>query len=151
MTHVTQTLSLEDTPKINSRFFNEGKTLRLLGPRKSVHRMPFTAQLLVGPCSMSADQWVMWTLVSWSREHRHQESISGCQEVVGQREGRQYPQRSGIFWVRNGKTRLNVITLGVLTTSYTYRTQSHARWCGASRKGTSGSGQVVNLRNCFGG
>jgi hypothetical protein len=27
MTHVTQTLKLEDTPKINSRFFGEGKTL----------------------------------------------------------------------------------------------------------------------------
>lgn len=56
MTHVTQTLSLEDTPKINSRFFNEGKTLRLLGTRQSAHRVPFMAQLLVGPCSVSADQ-----------------------------------------------------------------------------------------------
>lgn len=27
MTHITQTLKLEDTPKTNSRFFNAGKTL----------------------------------------------------------------------------------------------------------------------------
>ena len=27
MAQVTQTLKLEDTPKINSRFFDEGKTL----------------------------------------------------------------------------------------------------------------------------
>lgn len=53
MTHVTQKLSLEDTPKINSRFFRGGKTLCPMATMKSTHRVSFMAQLFPVKCLQS--------------------------------------------------------------------------------------------------
>lgn len=72
MTQVTQTLRLEDTPKINSRFFNEGKTLCLWGTRKSAPGCQSWLSSLFNVCGP------MWTLAFWPLDCSYQESISGC-------------------------------------------------------------------------
>lgn len=70
MTQVTQTLRLEDTPKINSRFFNEGKTLCLPGNLPTgCHSWLSSLFSVYGP---------MWTLVFWPLDCSYQESTSGC-------------------------------------------------------------------------
>ena len=83
MTRVTQKLSLEDTPKINSRFFSEGKTLCPLNAMKSIHRVSFMAELLV--CSLlnvcrpisNVASGALAIGLQLSREH-----FRGCQRIV---------------------------------------------------------------------
>lgn len=59
MTQVTQTLKLEDTPKINSRFFEEGERLyahTFAGAEDCARQGPcVTAWLHAGPRETSAD------------------------------------------------------------------------------------------------